>query len=75
MTHANLVKFHQTKCKILRLGQGNPKHEHRLGNEWIGSSPVEEDLSRLLNGKLNMSWQHVFVVRKPTISWAVSEEV
>lgn len=64
MTHVNLMNFYQAKCKILHLGQGNPKHEHGLGNEWIGSSPIEEDLGRLLNEKLNMSRQHVLAVQK-----------
>jgi len=36
--HANLVKFSKAKCKVLHVGQGNPKHKYRLGGEWIESS-------------------------------------
>ena len=25
-THANLIQFNKTKCKVLHLGQSNPKH-------------------------------------------------
>lgn len=28
---ANLMKFNEAKCKFQHLGQGNPKHEYRLG--------------------------------------------
>jgi len=32
-THANLMKFNNTKCKVLHLGQGNSQCQHRLMNE------------------------------------------
>jgi len=40
----NLMKFNKAKYKIPPLGQGNPKHKHRLGGEWIESSPEDRDL-------------------------------
>ncbi|KAJ7419166.1 hypothetical protein WISP_55472 [Willisornis vidua] len=38
---ANLMKFNKTKCKVLYLDQGNPKHNYRLSREWIENSPEE----------------------------------
>lgn len=29
----NLVKFNQTKSKVLHMGQGSTKHKHGLGKE------------------------------------------
>jgi len=42
---ANLMKFNTDKYKILHMGQGNPKHKHRLGRKWIESSSDETYLS------------------------------
>ncbi|GAB0202671.1 mitochondrial enolase superfamily member 1 [Grus japonensis] len=40
----NCIKFNKAKCKVLHVGQCNPKHDYRLGGEWIQSSPEEKDL-------------------------------
>ncbi|GAB0180650.1 cAMP-dependent protein kinase inhibitor alpha [Grus japonensis] len=42
--HVNLVKFNKATCKVLHVGRHNPKHNYRLGGEWIESSPEEKDL-------------------------------
>jgi len=46
---ANLLKFSKAKCKVLHMGQGNPKHRYRLDREWIESSPEEKDLRVLVH--------------------------
>lgn len=42
--HVKLMKITKAKGKVLQLGGCNPKHQHRLSQRGIESSPGEKDL-------------------------------
>jgi len=42
-SHVCLMRFNKAKCKVLHLGQGNPRYLYTLGEELPENNPAEED--------------------------------
>ena len=61
-----LRRFSKAEGKVLPLGRGSPRYQHRLGDGGMGSSPAEKDLGVLGGEKLDTSRQRALAAQTPS---------
>lgn len=46
-----VLKFNRGKFRVLHLWRNNPRHQHKLGADLLGSNSGEKDLAVLVDNK------------------------
>lgn len=64
ITSTKIASFNTDKCKVLHVGQNNPKKQYRLGSEWLEGSSAEKDMGILTESMPGVGQQYGFAAMK-----------
>jgi hypothetical protein len=51
-----MIKFNESKCKVMYFGKQNPKHEYIMNNTILSETTIEKDLGIYISN--NLEWGH-----------------